>query len=171
MAACIPDRSSQNGGYGGCRRRAGGWAWRLRVWRLHCRLIRDVACRLINGVGAHYLLGAWCGGTGCTPLESALPKLGLREFVHIYGLIWSLGPQPRLNYPADSYGMQRPCGRIWYPGTHLPLSRGRPGVHCTQLGRVGWWRTRANRLTKPMSGFLLFLFIFLPFFSFLFSLF
>jgi hypothetical protein len=51
------------------------------------------------------------------------------------------------------------------------LSRGRPGVHCTQLGRVGWWRTRANRLTKPMSGFLLFLFIFLPFFSFLFSLF
>jgi hypothetical protein len=25
-AACIPDRSSQNGGYGGCGRRAGGWA-------------------------------------------------------------------------------------------------------------------------------------------------
>jgi hypothetical protein len=42
------------------------------VWRLHCRLIRYVACRLINGVGAHYLLGAWCGGTGCTPQEPAL---------------------------------------------------------------------------------------------------
>jgi hypothetical protein len=36
-----------------------------------------MACRLINEVGAHYLLGAWCGGTGYTPRAGPAEDLSM----------------------------------------------------------------------------------------------